>query len=100
MIRHIVMFKLKGQFSDSEKAKNAGLLKEKLDALTGKIKEIVFFESGINFFESPAAYDLVLVSDFNSVEDLHAYRVHPEHVKILEFVNQVVEDKVVVDFNK
>jgi len=93
------MFKLKSSFSKEEKEKNLKQLREMLDALPTHINEIKHFETGMNVSGSPAAFDLVLVSEFESLETLEAYRVHPEHVKVLDFVSRVKEATHVVDYN-
>jgi hypothetical protein len=98
MIKHIVMFKLKESAEGSDKAVNIQRLKAKLEALSGKIDEIKFFEVGINFSDNGVAYDLVLDSKFESKESLYSYQKNPEHVKVADFVHKVCEDRVVVDY--
>ncbi len=93
------MFKLKSSFSEEEKEKNLKQLREMLDALPQQINEIKYFETGVNVSGSPAAFDLVLVSEFESLETLEAYRVHPEHEKVLDFVSGIKEATHVVDYN-
>lgn len=96
MIRHIVMFKLK----EANKAENISKLKSALDGLQEKIYLVKYLETGVNFNENPRAYDLVLVTDFNSKEDLEQYRVHPEHVKVVELIKEVNYTTTVVDYEK
>jgi len=98
MIKHIVMFKLKEWAEGSDKAANIKALKANLEALPPKIGEIKFFEVGINFLEASVAYDLVLVSEFESKEDLYSYQKHPEHARVANFVGKVCENRIVVDY--
>ena len=98
MIKHIVMWKLKDSAEGNTKAQNAALIKEKLEALPQKISQIKFMEVGINVNPSDMAYDAVLVSDFESMEDLEAYQNHPEHKKVQGFVKAVREARVVADY--
>ena len=98
MIKHIVMFRLMESAEGSDKAANIKALKAKLEALTAQIEEIKFFEVGINFIEANVAYDLVLVSEFESKEALYGYQKHPEHVKVANFVGKVCESRIVVDY--
>lgn len=93
MIKHIVMFKLK-----PEKKTEIPEFKRRLDDLGDTIKEIRLFETGKNFSSSPAAYDLVLVSEFDTKEDLEKYKVHPEHKKLIEYFIPIKESSVVVDY--
>ena len=93
MIRHIVFFKLK----DNSKA-NKQRIKDVILPLKEKIDVIKFYQVGINFSNEERAYDLALVSDFYSVDDLESYAVHPEHLKIIsQLKNEGVTTKV-VDF--
>ena len=98
MIKHIVMFKLKEKAEGRDKAANIQLLKAMLDALPARIKEIKFFEVGVNFLEASIAYDLVLVSEFESLEALQSYQKHPEHLKVFDFVVKTCESRIVVDY--
>jgi hypothetical protein len=98
MIKHIVMFKLKESAEDRDKAANIMALKAKLEALTAQIGEIKLFEVGINSLEASVAYDLVLVSEFESKEALYSYQKHPEHLKVAEFVGKVALSRIVVDY--
>lgn len=98
MIKHIVMFKLKEWEEGCDRAANIRALKAKLEALPAQITEIKFFEVGINFLEASVAYDLVLVSQFESKEALYSYQRHAEHVKVAEFVGKVCESRIVVDY--
>lgn len=93
MLKHIVMFKMK-----EEAAGRIEELKKELDALKNKIPEIRGFEVGFNISRSETSYDLVLVSEFRSKEDLEAYRIHPEHQKIIELLSQVCSERRVVDY--
>lgn len=94
MIKHIVSFKLK----DTDKEGNLQQLKSELDRLPEVIPGVVAFETGKNVSDRSSAYDLVLVSEFASTNDLDVYRNHPEHLKVLDLIHQVVADTVVVDY--
>ena len=98
MIKHIVLFRFKDFAEGANKAENIKSLKSKLEALEDIIGEIKFFEVGINFDNSDAAYDLALCSEFESKEDLYSYQKHPEHAKVVDFVKKVCENRVVVDY--
>ncbi len=95
MIVHIVMFK----FQEENKAQNLKNVEEKLNALVGKIDELKSIEVGINFTESPRAFDLSLYSTFESKEDLQAYAIHSEHLKVVELIKSVTTESKVVDYS-
>jgi hypothetical protein len=90
------MIKLK----DVNKQLHLNELEEMLNALPEKIKEISYYEVGVNISKSPAAFDLVLVSDFENDAALENYRIHPAHQQVLEFISEVKEDIKVVDYLK
>ena len=98
MIKHIVMWKLKDTARGVSKDKNALELKSILEDLKHKISVIKQIEVGIDFNKSAAAFDVVLYLEFDSKEDLQAYQKHPEHVKVVDFVNEIRDERAVVDY--
>jgi hypothetical protein len=80
------------------KEENMSLMKEKIEGLKGKVKELLNAEVGINLSQSDRAYDIVLYSEFESLDTLNEYRYHPEHKEVLDFINSVIEDVKVVDY--
>lgn len=96
MVRHIVMWRM----ADSpDKAERAKAIKENLEALKGKIDELVDIEVGLNFEGSDSASDVVLVSTFKTVEDLNAYQIHPAHKAVgTAYVKPYVAERRVVDY--
>lgn len=98
MIKHIVMWKLKDSARGVNKNQNALELKSVLENLKNKISVINQIEVGINFNKSNAAYDVVLYSEFNSEEDLQTYQKHPDHLEVVDLVNEIRDERVVVDY--
>ncbi len=94
MIVHIVMFK----FKEEDKASNLELVQTKLNELVSKIDELKCMEVGINFTVADRAFDLSLYSSFTTKEDLQAYAVHPEHLKVVELIKSVTLESKVVDY--
>lgn len=94
MIVHIVMFK----FKDEDKSSNIEIVKERLNALVSKIPTLKLMEVGVNFTEADRAFDLSLYSTFDSKEDLKAYAIHPEHLKVVELIKSVTTESKVVDY--
>ncbi len=93
MIKHIVLFKLKDNSKENKK-----LLQQKLMQMKDEIWVLKNIEVGINFLDSPRAYDIALLTDFETKEDLDIYQEHPYHVEIKEFIKEVTIDSKVVDF--
>ena len=56
-------------------------------------------EVGIDFNHSERAFDLSLYSTFTTKEDLQAYAVHPEHLKVVELIKRVTLESKVVDYS-
>ena len=98
MVKHIVFWKLKEEAHGNDKATNASLIKEKLEALNGKIEGLVKVEVGINFLESAANYDVALYSEVASKEALDFYQNHPLHQAVLPFVKEAVNSRIAVDY--
>ncbi len=96
MLKHIVMVK----FNDRGKGKDLSIeFKSKLLELIKKIPELKNMEVGVNISTKPSAYDLVLIASFDDEEGLNKYRIHPAHVKVLDFMKNVLEKTAVVDYN-
>ena len=93
MIKHVVMWK----FKEENKAENMARTKELLLALPALIPELKKMEVHFDVTHSDMSMDLMLDTEFLSVEDMKIYAVHPEHLKVAAFVRNVVESRVVLD---
>lgn len=93
MVKHVVMWKIKDAKSNAEK------MKDKLEALEAKIDEIKSLEVGINFNDSPRAYDLVLITEFEDQAALERYQKHPDHLEIVDYVKSLTNEVAAVDYN-
>ncbi|MBN2667748.1 MAG: Dabb family protein [Bacteroidales bacterium] len=93
MITHIVSILLQ-----KDKKDKATLIVEALNHLPAKIDEIKYYEVGLNIANSPAAYDIVLISKFENLKTLDTYRKHPAHVEVLDLIAKYKESSIVVDF--
>ncbi|AUM88349.1 stress responsive protein [Clostridium botulinum] len=98
MIKHIVMWRLKEFAEGKSKLENANIIKINLEDLKHRIDEVKLIEVGVNINNSQQAYDVVLYSEFENLEDLNLYQNHPDHVKVGEFINKVKEDRIVTDY--
>lgn len=98
MIKHIVMWKIKDNGNGKSKLENAKMIKEAIEVLKEDIKEIINIEVGINVIEGNEAYDIVLDSQFASIEDLKTYQKHPVHVEVVKSLADLLGSKVVVDY--
>ncbi|MFO7810778.1 MAG: Dabb family protein [Candidatus Delongbacteria bacterium] len=98
MVKHIVMWKLKQHSDTTSKIATALEIKKSLERLTSTIIQIRDLEVGMNFSLSRKAYDIVLYTEFDSKSDLEHYLKHPEHIKVKDLIDTVVEDRAIVDF--
>jgi hypothetical protein len=98
MINHIVLFKLKKYDSDSEKQDVIGSIEDALLSLKGKITELKHIEVGVNYELDSKSYDICLISHFENIQQLDAYRIHPEHMKVAELIGRHAIERAAVDF--
>ncbi|MBN2614015.1 MAG: Dabb family protein [Bacteroidales bacterium] len=97
MIKHIVMFRIKGK-DEGEKKARVQILNEMLGLLKSSVKEIIYLETGVNISTRNVAFDLVLVTHFKNNEDLQVYINHPEHQEVVKYLDTVRQDVAVVDY--
>ena len=100
MIGHVVMWMLKEHADGRSRKENAALLKEKLDALLEVIPEVRSLEVGLNIEESAVAFDVVLLTTFDTARDLGTYQTHPAHEDVKAFVARVSDKRAVVDYKR
>ncbi|MFC5471775.1 Dabb family protein [Cohnella suwonensis] len=93
MITHIVLFKLKDGSPESVE-RTAQVLRD----MEGKIDVLRHLEVGVDVVRSDRSYDIALYTKFDSMEDLQAYQVHPEHKKVIEHMNIYRESSVSADY--
>jgi len=95
MLRHVVMIRFR---EESKTVEVTDKLKKMLLGLCNSIESLLNIEVGINISTKTSAYDLVLTADFSDENGLDDYRVHPEHVKVLDYLRIVMEKAAVVDY--
>ena len=98
MVKHIVIWKLKGAAGGKSREQNAAAIKEKLEALNGKIDGLVSLEVGIDFSGTDRSGDIVAYSEFDSRQALAEYMVHPLHKSVIPFVAEAASERRVVDY--
>ena len=94
MITHIVMWRFKG----SEETAMYEFLNG-LKALNGVIPQIKYMDVKVSC--NPAnEFDAVLISKFDSLEDLEAYKVDPRHVAVSQLCKSIREARAAIDFEE
>lgn len=94
MVEHIVLFKMKPESTPEQKDE----LIRRLRALEGKIEGIVSLSAGETFTDRHQGYTIGLVVRFVDKEALERYGPHPEHVPVKEYVAEVCDDLIAVDY--
>ena len=93
MIKHVVMWKFKAE----SKEENLQKAREMLLALVDIIPEIKKMNVYFDVSHTDMSADMMLDTEFLTLEDLNTYAVHPEHLKVSAFVRSVIESRVVLD---
>ncbi len=96
MIKHIVFFKVAENITDKKQATEQII--NTLSPLAQQIEQIKSYELGQNFSTSDSAFDVALVSVFETQEDLNKYRQHPIHIKAVEKIKPLISKTAVVDY--
>ena len=98
MIKHIVMFKLKDT-DDKTAYENAVEAKERFNDVIENVKELRKGEIVINSKDADQSnYTISLLCDFETIDDLNAYQVHPAHVAFGKFIGTVKTDRACIDY--
>jgi hypothetical protein len=97
MIRHIVSWKL---ISEDAEGKESGFdtIRTALEALPELIPEIRALQVGRNIAYLDSNWDVVLVADYDSLDALEAYQVHPDHQAAAAIIRPLVAQRSNVDF--
>ena len=96
MLKHVVFVKFKKDVPESAIAE----IEKVLGELPDIIPEIMEFEFGRDVLRSERSYDFALVSEFENLETLQRYQVHPAHQKVVAKLKEVWDSRFVVDFQK
>lgn len=83
MVKHIILWQLKDEFTAEEKIEIKAGIKEGLESLKGKIPGLVDISVQTESLASSTA-EVMLDSTFEDEAALKGYSVHPEHVKVAD----------------
>ncbi len=98
MVKHIILWNIKNNFSAEEKEEIKKGIKTHLEALYGKIPGLTEIKVITDSIDSSTA-DLMLDSTFESIEALKGYSVHPEHVNAADtYVRPFTSNRSCFDF--
>jgi len=83
MVKHIILWTLKGDYTNAEKNEIKKEIKKGLEGLSGKIPGLIDIKVQTEHLSSSNA-DLMLDSSFESIEALKGYAVHPLHIEVAD----------------
>ena len=83
MVRHVIVWTLKDEYNDDQKAEIKAGIKEGLEGLIDKVPGIVEIRVNTEGIQGSTG-DLMLDSLFENAEALKAYSVNPAHVEVAD----------------
>ena len=81
MVKHVILWTLKEEYSEDEKKEIKKGIKEGLEGLMGQIPGMIDIKVNIEPLDSSNC-DLMLDSSFEDEASLKGYAVHPAHVAV------------------
>ncbi|QDZ16065.1 Dabb family protein [Humibacter ginsenosidimutans] len=96
-LRHVVAWKVAGD-TEEERESLKEEFRDRLVALPSQIDVIRRFEVGLNDAGGADNFDVVLVSEFDDEDALHAYITHPVHQEVVAFVRANTVGRAGVDY--
>ena len=98
MIKHVILWNLKSEYTADEKADIIKGIKTNLEALAGKIPGLLEIKVQTECLPTSNA-DVMLYSVFENEDALKEYAVHPEHVRVADnFVRPFTSCRSCIDF--
>lgn len=98
MVRHVILWTLKDEYSGAQMDEIKKGIKTGLEGLKGKIPGLIDIKVYTNGLTGSNA-DLMLDSSFDDEASLRGYATHPEHVKVAnELVRPFTATRTCLDF--
>lgn len=98
MVKHVILWNLKDQYSGAEMDEIKRGIKEGLEGLAGKVPGLLEIKVNTKPLSSSNC-DVMLESSFESEEALKGYSVHPDHVAVAnEKVRPFTSSRVCMDY--
>lgn len=98
MVKHIILWQLKDEFTPEQKAEIKAEAKKALEGLVGVVPNLVAVQVNINGLETSNA-DMMLDATVTDFASLKAYAVHPAHVAVADSkVRPFTKSRTCMDF--
>src|SRR5215208_1985793 len=98
MIKHIVLWTLKNRENVQNLEETAAAIKQKIEAMQGKIPGLLHIEGGVDFTRSADSWDIALYAELESREALAGYHVHPAHEEFKAFIGPRQARRSLIDY--
>ena len=99
MVKHMILWKLKSDFSAEEKAQILAGIKTNLESLAGVVPGLLEIKVNCEKVLASSNADLMLDSTLESPEALKGYAVHPAHVAVANtYVRPFTEVRLCLDY--
>lgn len=99
MVKHVILWKLKEELSDSEKIHIKANMKAELEGLKGKVPGLVDIVVQTEPLSSSNA-EVMLDSTMEDENALKGYAVHPEHVRVADtYVRPYTQVRMCMDYS-
>jgi len=97
MVKHVILWTLKPEFTEEEKSAARAEAKRRLESLNGKLEGLVSLRVITDRLPTSTA-DMMLDSVFTDRDALAAYAVNPLHLEAAGYVRSVVASRACLDF--
>ena len=99
MVKHMILWKLKADFSAEEKAQILAGIKTNLESLAGVVPGLLEIKVNCEKVLASSNADLMLDSTLESPDALKGYAVHPAHVAVADtYVRPFTEVRLCLDY--
>lgn len=100
MVKHVILWQLKDEFSETEKSEILKNAKVNLEGLLGKVEGLLEIKLQTERLASSNA-DMMLYSEFVSLDALKGYQTHPDHVFVADnFIRPFTKARLCLDFKE
>ena len=97
MVKHIVLFKLRDELAPEKKLEVSINFKKAIESLPAQIHFIRKVFVGINT-NSNEKWDICLESEFDSLDDIKTYSIHPAHIAAAQTIKDYKADRACCDY--
>ncbi len=97
MIRHIVIWRLHAEAKAAGQIKDMAQIERSIASIRSAVPGVLRMELGVNQSALADAADLLLYSEFESWQALHAYDAHPLHEELRALIGPLRAERRVID---